>query len=174
MKGLIKPCAALWVLVFTGCASTTSQAASTAADGAGSSTAEAAMSADSRSSSEPEAAVVTAVEASVDAATRSTLPAFYTEDQAIRGEGFFRETCLSCHASSEFRGSTFERQWTGRTVRDLYAAIAYSMPDDNPGGLPAQTYTDVIAYILELNDYPAGAAELKPGRAAMRAQPLWP
>ena len=159
MKGLIKPCAALWALVLTGCASTTSHAASTAADGAGSATAEAVMSADSGSS---------------PAATSSTLPAFYTEDQAIRGEGFFRETCLSCHASSEFRGSTFERQWTGRTVRDLYAAIAYSMPDDNPGGLPAQTYTDVIAYILELNDYPAGAAELKPGRAAMRAQPLWP
>jgi len=170
MKGLIKPCTALWVLVFTGCASTTSQAASTAADGPGSATAETAMSAESGSLGEPEAAVV----AAAGAETSSTLPAFYTEDQAIRGEGFFRETCLSCHASSEFRGSTFERQWTGRTVRDLYAAIAYSMPDDNPGGLPAQTYTDVIAYILELNDYPAGAAELKPGRDAMRAQPLWP
>ncbi len=170
MKGLIKPCAALWVLVFTGCASTTSQGVSTATASTDRGSAEAALAADSGSSGEPEVAVV----AAADAEASSTLPAFYTENQAIRGEGFFRETCLSCHASSEFRGSTFERQWTGRTVRDLYSAIAYSMPEDNPGGLPAQTYTDIIAYILELNDYPVGAAELKPGRAAMRAQPLWP
>ena len=34
------------------------------------------------------------------------------------------------------------------------------MPDDNPGGLPAQTYADIVAYMLELNDFPAGESEL--------------
>ena len=103
-----------------------------------------------------------------------TLPTYYSTNQADRGEGFFRENCLSCHASSDFHGSSFKRQWSGRTVRDLYSNIAYSMPEDNPGGLPSQTYTDIIAYILELNGYPPGDVELLPGRNAMRALPLWP
>lgn len=167
MKGLIKPWAALGVFVLAGCASAPQREATDAND--------AARSAESASAVElaaqPEVVAVTRDDSDADP---SALPAFYSEDQAIRGEGFFRETCLSCHASSEFRGSTFERQWKGRTVRDLYASIAFSMPDDNPGGLPAQTYTDIIAYVLELNGYPAGASELKPDRTAMRAQALWP
>lgn len=34
------------------------------------------------------------------------------------------------------------------------------MPDDNPGGLPEQTYADIVAYLLSLNDFPAGDSEL--------------
>ena len=56
----------------------------------------------------------------------------------------------------------------------MYTSIAYSMPEDNPGGLPGQTYADVIAYILELNGYEAGDTELTTDRDAMRAMRLWP
>ena len=48
------------------------------------------------------------------------------------------------------------------------------MPEDNPGGLPAQTYTDIIAYVLELNGYPSGTTELTPDRNVMKAFELWP
>ena len=34
------------------------------------------------------------------------------------------------------------------------------MPDDNPGGLPEQTYADIVAYMLQMNDFPAGDSEL--------------
>ncbi len=168
MKGHIKPWATWALLVLTGCASSpegvaTGSAAPTNSEGATATSASEAAGSD--------ASVAVASDSGAD--TRA-LPAFYSADQAVRGEGFFRETCLSCHASSEFRGSTFERQWRGRTVRDLYASIAFSMPDDNPGGLPAQTYTDIIAYMLELNGYPPGTTELKPNRTAMRALALWP
>jgi len=146
MKGLMKVGSTLALLALPGCASI------------------------------PEGAPVGTVEPAADApdADSPALPAFYSAAQAVRGRGFFRETCLSCHSSSEFRGSTFERQWRGRTVRDLYASIAFSMPEDNPGGLPAQTYTDIIAYVLELNGYPPGASELMSDRSAMRALELWP
>ena len=86
--------------------------------------------------------------------------AFYTTRQATRGDGLFRDNCVSCHASSEFRGSSFERRWRNRAVGDIYEFVLYSMPDDNPGGLPEQTYADIIAYMLQLNDFPAGDSEL--------------
>ena len=48
------------------------------------------------------------------------------------------------------------------------------MPDDNPGGLPRQTYVDVMAYMLELNGYPAGSDELPPNEDVLRGYRLTP
>ena len=99
---------------------------------------------------------------------------FYTTRQATRGNGLFRDNCLSCHSSSEFTGSSFERRWRGRAVGDIYEFVLYSMPDDNPGGLPAQTYADILAYVLELNDFPAGESELPTSMdALMQMTMLW-
>ncbi len=161
MKGLKKSGMALGLLVLVGCASTPE----------GSATGGAAVSASPATMPESSGSAGTM---SAGEMGSSTLAAFYSDEQAVRGEEFFRQTCLSCHSSSEFSGSTFEGQWAGRTVRDLYSAIAYSMPDDNPGGLPAQTYTDIIAYVLALNGYPSGGSELTPDRTAMRSMDLWP
>ncbi len=94
------------------------------------------------------------------AAEGSAAAAFYTAGQASRGSGLFRDNCVSCHSSSEFSGASFERRWRNRAVGDIYEFVLYSMPDDNPGGLPEQTYADIVAYILELNDFPAGNTEL--------------
>lgn len=88
--------------------------------------------------------------------------AFYTEPQARRGQRAFRQVCSDCHYTSEFKGPVFTDVWARRTARDLYRELRRTMPDDNPGGLPRQTYVDVMAYILELNGYPAGPDELPP------------
>lgn len=88
--------------------------------------------------------------------------AFYTEEQARRGQRSFRQVCSDCHYTSEFKGPVFTDAWARRTARDLYRELRRTMPDDNPGGLPRQTYVDVMAYILELNGYPAGSDELPP------------
>ena len=99
---------------------------------------------------------------------------YYTGPQASRGERFFRETCLSCHESSEFRGRSFQRSWRGRSVADLFDEIVYTMPDDNPGGLPTQTYVDVIAYVLRINRFPSGDVELSADIDLMQELPLFP
>jgi len=167
MQGLIKPWAVLSALALCGCASTSGATE----DGSSGTSAPVAI---NTAASDAPAFEAPTSDASVAGSGESDLPSYFSGEQAARGEGLFRETCLACHESSEFQGSTFERQWRGETVRDLFATIAYSMPDDNPGGLPTQTYVDVIAYILALNGYPAGTAELTADRDAMRALILWP
>ncbi len=94
------------------------------------------------------------------AAPDASSGAFYTSRQATRGDGLFRDNCVSCHSSSEFAGASFQRRWRNRAVGDIYEFVLYSMPDDNPGGLPEQTYADIVAYMLSMNDFPAGDAEL--------------
>ena len=106
-------------------------------------------------------------------AEASASNAYYTETQARRGSGLFRDNCVSCHASSEFTGATFKRRWTNRTVGDIYEFVLYSMPDDNPGGLPQQTYADIIAYFLQLNDLPAGDTELSTSMEALMELPMF-
>ena len=100
--------------------------------------------------------------------------ALYTEEQARRGQRAFRRVCSECHYTSEFRGPVFTDAWARRTARDFYRELRRTMPDDNPGGLPRQTYVDVMAYILELNGYPAGSEELPPDDAILESFRLTP
>jgi mono/diheme cytochrome c family protein len=107
------------------------------------------------------------------AADASSGSAFYTVAQATRGSGLFRDNCVSCHSSSEFAGSSFVRRWTNRAVGNIYEFILYSMPEDNPGGLPQQTYADIIAYFLQMNDFPAGDTELPTSLDALMEMKMW-
>lgn len=105
---------------------------------------------------------------SASSGPRSVLDSVYSEPQADRGEVVFDDVCSSCHAASQFRGDTFSMNWTRRTLRDLYRLIRSSMPQDSPGRLSDQEYIDVVAYLLQLNRYPAGEAELAPDEDALR------
>ena len=84
----------------------------------------------------------------------------YSEEQAQRGRQVFRDACAECHYSSEMRDDAFQFEWERRTVGDLLEHVTRSMPDDAPGSLPTDQYVDVIAYILQLNGFAAGTADL--------------
>ena len=92
----------------------------------------------------------------------------YTEEQASRGEEVFLARCAFCHgedlAGSEMgpvlKGSAFIEFWAGLSLADLINVITTSMPQDNPGGLDAAQYADVLAYILQQGEYPAGSTEI--------------
>ena len=43
------------------------------------------------------------------------------------------------------------------------------MPQDSPGRLKPGEYADIVAYLLKLNGYPAGEAELPPDAAKLQA-----
>lgn len=98
----------------------------------------------------------------------SVWDAVYTDAQAARGEGVYHQECANCHGhalegadmSPALTGATFSSNWNDLSLGDLFERIRISMPMDRPGTLSRQQNADVIAYILQANKWPAGAAEL--------------
>ena len=57
-------------------------------------------------------------------------------------------------------GGDFLANWNGLTAGDLFERIRTSMPANNPGKLSREVNADILAYILSVNQFPAGTAEL--------------
>lgn len=95
-----------------------------------------------------------------DPAARSVLDGVYTEAQAERGQATFRSECAECHASGFFRGEPFRMIWSGQPASGFFDVMTTSMPIDNPASLKPEEYAAILAYIFELNGYPAGDVDL--------------
>jgi hypothetical protein len=54
-------------------------------------------------------------------------------------------------------------------VSDLVTKIKDSMPASSPGSLSAQQSTDITAFMLQANKFPAGSADLSADAAAQKA-----
>ena len=93
---------------------------------------------------------------------------FYSVAQARRGQDLYTQRCGGCHLENlggngqapPLSGQTFQMQWEGRPIADLYGKISSTMPPTSPGGLTAQVYLDIVAFLLQVNNYQAGASEL--------------
>lgn len=99
---------------------------------------------------------------------KSVLAGVYTEEQARVGDGEHQANCSACHGTENYAGEAFTKNWVGRTAFDLFDQLKTTMPEDNPGGLSAQQYTDIIAYIFKINGLPAGTAALPADPEALR------
>jgi hypothetical protein len=64
-------------------------------------------------------------------------------------------------------GSGFIVFWTELPVGSLFERIKVSMPEDGPGRLTDEEYIDVVAYLLDANDYPAGEEDMPADKAAL-------
>jgi len=99
----------------------------------------------------------------------------YTKQQAGRGQGTYGEVCLKCHGETlgggeggpALAGEEFRQKWNGKTAGDLFGLIRKSMPSDDPGSLSSREYSDLVAYILSMNEFPAGPKELDRDVAAL-------
>ncbi len=98
----------------------------------------------------------------------STSDGIYTLAQAERGAEQYAARCASCHSadlrgnsnSPSLRGMAFMFIWEGKSVGELFTKMRSEMPTDQPGGLTASTYAAILAFILQVNDFPDGAEEL--------------
>ena len=102
----------------------------------------------------------------------------YSAAQATRGKKLYMQSCGECHMDNlqgdsadipSLVGPDFMLQWADLTVDELLQRIRTTMPQDSPSSLSAQTYVDIVAYIMEANKFPAGKEELKREADALKA-----
>lgn len=82
----------------------------------------------------------------------------FTELQVSAGQQVYDVSCKTCHDMRFYRDAL--RSWNGRPLIEFWYSILGEMPADNPGSLFEDEYTDVIAYILSENGFPAGGMTL--------------
>lgn len=95
--------------------------------------------------------------------------AVYTLAQAEAGGDVYRANCASCHGDMlegvtgpGLRGHAFRQLVTsqGMTAYNLLNVISQNEPQNRPGSLSQEQYSDVLAFILQQNGYPAGRDQL--------------
>ena len=112
------------------------------------------------------------------AAGKSVWDGVYTTAQADRGKKLFGENCVECHMDNlrgdggdipTLVGDEFLTEWADKSLDALFRRAQSTMPQDSPGSLPAQTYVDILTYVLQANKLPAGKVELKGDAVLMKA-----
>ena len=126
------------------------------------------------------AAILTAVPAAAQQPERE--PAQYTAEQADGGLAAYQQQCASCHGENlddgpfapPLRGIAFRAKWYSRSVEALFTETVDTMPQDRPDSLGDETYTDLIAFLLQENGIEAGPDPLPADPVAMAAlSPGW-
>jgi len=98
----------------------------------------------------------------------TTWDGVFTKEQAERGSALYTQNCSACHGAElmggelapPLAGIPFFSNWEGLTVGDLFERIRVSMPADRPGRVSREQNVDIVAYILRVNQFPAGKVEL--------------
>ena len=87
----------------------------------------------------------------------------YSAAQATRGKQLYSDQCLACHGEMlegvvgpPLTGGDFLTDFGGHPVADLIQKIQGTMPQQAPGTLTRPQATDLAAYVLQFNKYPAG------------------
>lgn len=97
-------------------------------------------------------------------------PPQFTAAQAAAGRTSYNERCAVCHGSNMTNGTFgtplggdyYKSKWSNRSVGALFTRSQKTMPPAAPGSLPAETYANIVAYILETNGAKPGDKPLDP------------
>jgi mono/diheme cytochrome c family protein len=109
-----------------------------------------------------------------DASGPSIWSGVFTAAQAKRGNDAYQASCSGCHGSDlratdteavDLTGPPFRGRWNGKTLEERFERIRDTMPLGNANTLGDKTYMDILAFILQFNDFPPGDRELVPETA---------
>jgi mono/diheme cytochrome c family protein len=91
----------------------------------------------------------------------------YSKAQAERGQQLYQIRCTACHGAAmggglapPLTGNPFMAAWGGRPVWQLASKIRNTMPPDDSGKLTAPQVGEVLAFLLQKINVPAGPADL--------------
>jgi mono/diheme cytochrome c family protein len=109
-----------------------------------------------------------AVAVAAGAAARTVWDAVYSEQQAGRGQTVYNSRCARCHGDALLGGENapalvdrdFLEKWNGKSLASFVGRIRITMPSDGPGKLSRQQCTDIAAFLLSANNFPAGDGDL--------------
>ena len=115
----------------------------------------------------PEPAEATPAEPAASTVT-SVMDGVYTSEQSARGEALYRKACQSCHTPTlrggvvipALVGTDFIAKWARMSTGDLYERIRTTMPPSASRRLTREEYADVVAFMFDKNNFPAGEQEL--------------
>ncbi|HUK35455.1 MAG TPA: cytochrome c [Vicinamibacterales bacterium] len=101
----------------------------------------------------------------------------YTSAQADRGKAVYAMNCAGCHgdkleggnAGPTLSGPDFTNGYKDGNASALYTKMSQDMPSSAPGSLSPDQYADVLAYVLSVNKYPAGQAEIPKDGSGLKA-----
>lgn len=102
------------------------------------------------------------------ATSRSAWDGVFSKEQVERGRRLYNAQCARCHgealgggeASPGLVDEIFFNVWAGKTVGELVEYNRTRMPSDGPGKITRKRCTDIVAYLLSANGFPAGEGEL--------------
>ena len=111
------------------------------------------------------------------AAGRTASQGVYTSTQMEQGKNFYGENCVQCHGAElegaedapPLAGKAFLAKWGGLPLGSLHAFIDKNMPPGNGGAMGPDNETQIVAFILSKNRFPAGAEPLKSDPAFLNA-----
>jgi len=100
------------------------------------------------------------------AAARTVADGVYDAEQATRGKAAYEAKCAMCHgvglegadAAPPLAGGRFLDNWKGQSVHALVTRTRTTMPLNEPGSMGMAETSEIIAYILQANQFPAGQA----------------
>lgn len=116
------------------------------------------------------------------AVQKTTNDGIYSKAQADAAKPQFDKLCAECHAFTvatkkqekdlPLGDEPFLKKWEGRSLDELLTLIVTTMPNDGSAVVNDEETLNLLAYILQRNGYPAGAAPLtKDTASAIIARP---
>jgi mono/diheme cytochrome c family protein len=117
------------------------------------------------------------------ALAQSTTGGNYTTEQAAMGKDVFAKTCAVCHgdhlqggAGPALAGEQFlsVSQFQKISAEYFFHFMSTHMPLTHPGSLTKDQYLGLMAYILQVNGYPAGSQQLTSNKEVLEAIKIEP
>ncbi|MBI4472890.1 MAG: cytochrome c [Acidobacteria bacterium] len=91
----------------------------------------------------------------------------YATPQATSGQAIYTEYCATCHGTTltggasqgapPLRGDKFMENWREDNLESLFTKIRTTMPRRDPKNLSETETLDLVAYILQSNEFPTGS-----------------
>jgi mono/diheme cytochrome c family protein len=99
----------------------------------------------------------------------------FTQDEVKAGHVGYHGNCAGCHGDNlqggglggggdapPLTGALFNQDWSKYTIKTLYQYVSKTMPDGLAGDLSANTYSQIVSFLLAANGAKAGPTAFDP------------